>query len=514
VSAFAADSAARATPFTGKDTVTVGGVNTTRACLAHPRDGAFWGPGAIARLAAVRTALVAVLCTILLGACSSAASPSVHDAGARADAMGHEAGSLSDHAMADGGLIDGASTDGSAVTDAGPARRYALATTGAQLVVTGPELGFQLTAADVLEDSDVVAIHQEFYGVPWDSFEQQSAPPAQWVALMDRFARATTEARKPVFLSISMLNGLRESLAAKTLIEDGQVKSEDDWAARCYDFATAPDGAAKKAAYLRYVAYMVDKLRPAYLNIAIEVNLFFEKCPGAVAGLIDVINAAYDAAKARDASLLVFPSIQIDHLYGYATDSCADAAQRDACFDAAYAQLSGMKRDRFAMSTYPYMANIATPRDLPADGFTRGPARGAEKALVAETGWPSDDIVVRARDGTCQPYFSFDELISAQYLQRVLEAADAGELELITWWSDRDLVVPQVMTDCPCDFDASWCAVVDIFRGPPSVGSFDSQLFGELLLKVFGTMGLRRYDGTPKLALQAWNEALDPPWVR
>ncbi len=447
-----------------------------------------------------------------LAACSSgsASNSHLHDAGPHGPLLDGGAG---DGAIKTGvgdaaAALDGALGSGDA-GGAGAARHFRLATTGAQLVVTGPELGLQLTAANVVEDSDVVSVHQEFYGVPWDAFEAQTAPPPEWVAVMDRFAKAAHDANKPVFLSISMLNGKRESLAAQTTIESGAVKSTDDWSAKCYDFATAPDAAAKKAAYLRYVAYMVDKFTPSHLNLAIEVNLFFEKCPAATAGLVDVINAAYDQVKAKAPKTLVFPSIQIDHLYGYSTDSCPDQTKRAACFDQLYAVLAPIKRDRFAMSSYPYMQGIAKPSDIPADWFMRGAARGHEIPLIAETGWPSTKVVVKAKDGTCQTYFSFDEKTSADYLARVLSDADTGGLELVTWWSDRDLLVAKIMTNCPCDFDATWCSVLDIFRGPaPTSGTFDSQLFGELLLKVFGTMGIRNYDGTPKaMHMALWNAA-------
>jgi hypothetical protein len=73
----------------------------------------------------------------------------------------------------------------------------------------------------------------------------------------------------------------------------------------------------------------------------------------------------------------------------------------------------------------------------------------------------------------------------------------------VTYWSDRDLVRSELMTDCPCKFDATWCTVLDIFRGQ---GSADAQFYGEVLLKAFGSMGLRHYDGTPKsAALDAWS---------
>jgi hypothetical protein len=64
------------------------------------------------------------------------------------------------------------------------------------------------------------------------------------------------------------------------------------------------------------------------------------------------------------------------------------------------------------------------------------------------------------------------------------------------------------MTDCPCDFDATWCTVLGVFRGPVVAGTPQARFYNEVLLKAFGTMGLRRYDGTPRAAhLAAWSSA-------
>jgi hypothetical protein len=390
--------------------------------------------------------------------------------------------------------------------DAGRPRRFRLATTGAQLVVSGPALGLQLTPANVAEDADVAAVHQEFYGIPWSAFATNSPPPAEWAALMDAIAARTTGRGQPVFLSISMLNGTRERLAATTRIENSAVKTDDATSVRCYDFKTAPDGAEKRAAYLRYVTYMVRKFAPEYVNIAIEVNLFFEKCPAATAGVIEVMNAAYDAVKAERRGAVVFPSFQVDHLYGYSKDSCKDQSQRAACFDAHYADLAAIERDRFAMSSYPFLNGIESVDALPADWFARGATRGGERPLIAETGWLSTNLVARSKTG-CQTVFTDDEATSAAYLTRVLADAERFDVDLLTWWSDRDLVVPELMTNCPCTFDATWCTVLDAFRGPPSDAD-DTQFFGEVLLKAFGSMGIRGYSGQPKTAhFAAWSAA-------
>ena len=97
--------------------------------------------------------------------------------------------------------------------DATSASGTRLAVSGAQLLVTGPALGLQLTEANIAEDADVIAVHQEFYGIPWSAFETNTPPPAEWAALMDRLAAQAARDRKPVFLSVNMLNGTRERLA-------------------------------------------------------------------------------------------------------------------------------------------------------------------------------------------------------------------------------------------------------------------------------------------------------------
>jgi hypothetical protein len=233
------------------------------------------------------------LCLILLlGEGCNAATPSASDAGA-------DAGPVPDAGF-----------------DAGPSRSFLLASGGVQFLVDGG-LGLLITPANLAQDVDVIEVHQEFYGVPWDAFLAGTDPPAEWINAMTGIAQSVAASGKKTFLSVTMLNGARNSLAAKTTIVNGTVQSTDNWAAPCYDFDSAPDGAAMKEAYLAYVGWMIDQFSPLYLNIAVEVNLFFDNCLGSAAGVIDVSNAAYALAKAKNPDLVTFPSIQIDHLYGY-----------------------------------------------------------------------------------------------------------------------------------------------------------------------------------------------------
>jgi hypothetical protein len=87
----------------------------------------------------------------------------------------------------------------------GPTRPYALASAGAQLQLQ-PQPAITLTQADLASDVDVVLVHQEFYGLPWEAFETETAPPAEWVAAMDDLA-ARARAVGPVFLSLQLVSG-------------------------------------------------------------------------------------------------------------------------------------------------------------------------------------------------------------------------------------------------------------------------------------------------------------------
>ena len=394
----------------------------------------------------------------------------------------------------------------------GTTRTYRLAASGSQLVVTGPSTGLLLTQADLATDVDVVAIHQEFYGVPWEAFAAGDPPPPGWAGTMSRLASDARAAGKQVFLSVSPLDGTRSSLAPRVRVMAGTEVVESDWAPHCWDFRTAADGPTWRDAYLSYVEWMVDLFEPEFLNVGIELNLWDLACPSAWEGMVDVVNAAYDAARSRRPGIPVFPSIQIDALYGLAPGSCPPGTDAGVCYETGYAHLARVKRDRFAVSSYPYLGAVPSLGALPADWFTRAAHRGGERALIAEAGWLSTPLVAQTSGGACFTALTSDETFAAAYLDRLLSDAQAAGMDLVTWISDRDLLIAPLMTDCGCHQSAEWCAVRDLFRGPPPTGSEDTQLQGELRMKAFGAMGLRTYDGAPKPAVhRRWEESRSVP---
>jgi len=425
-------------------------------------------------------------------------------------------GSHGSTVVADGGpdatFDDAASSEGGPA-EGGTTRPYSLATGGVQILVSGPTTGLQITPADVTTDADVIDLHQEYYGVPWSQFAAGQQPPGAWIAQMNAIEHYAATSGKRVFLSVSMLDGARKTLAPQAVEQDGSLAAPRPYPTACFDFASDPNGPAMKQAYLAYVTWMIDEFHPAYLDVAIEANLFFESCPSAAAGVVDVSNAAYATAKALAPATPVFPSFQIEHLYGYSGPCAAAGTSQAQCFDQAYTQIAGMKRDRFAMSTFPTVPGVIdTPSQLPGDWFTRGASRGGERAVISETGWSSSSVVAQTSGGTCTTVEPSTEAEEAAYLAIVLQAARAAPMDLVDWWSDEDVVVSQLMTDCPCTFDPTWCAVLAAFSGAPVDAGFDSYYYGQITLKAFGTMGLRDYTGNPKPAtFPVWQAALQTP---
>jgi hypothetical protein len=311
-------------------------------------------------------------------------------------------------------------------------------------------------------------------------------------------------AGRRIFLSLQLAGGADRAYLADRVRIAGGVPAGEQWGKRCYDFAAEPDGAALRAAWARYVAFMVRTFDPEWVNVGVELNLFAEACPAAWPGMVETERAGYDAAKAAKPAVVAFPSIQLDHLYG--RQSCATLG---ACYEANLAQLAGLARDRFAVSLYPMLDPVwTTPAEVPADYLTRAADRLGERLLVAETGWGAAPLRATYA-GACTTAKAWTEDDADAWLARVLAAADARGVELVTWWSNRDFLPAEVSASCT--YDATWQPVVDVFRAASGTTP-DAQFRGELVLKGFGTMGIRGADGTPRDApFHRWKAAQRRP---
>jgi hypothetical protein len=381
---------------------------------------------------------------------------------------------------------------GSGAPPDAPTRTYRLASAGVQL---DPAPNIVVNAADLAADVDVVNVHQDFFGVPWNDFAANTAPPPAWAAKMADIAQAAHATGKDIFLALAPLDGDRTHLAPNAVVSTAGFEVVHSWKAACYDLTAAPDGASLRAAYARYVDYMVRLFQPRWTNIAVEMSLFHVTCAAAWNGMVALERDAYDAAKRAAPATPAFPSIQIDVLYGRL--GCQPPNTADQCYETEYAALGSLKRDRFAISTYPYnFVGFNRPADIPADYFARAAVRGGERLFIAETGWLATNLVVTDQNAQCLTALSHSATERADYFDRVVADSIANNVEVITWISNRDFLIPQVMSECPCTFSQPWCGVIAGIRSqaPTPVAKRDA----EVGFKVFGTMGIRDYSGAPR----------------
>ncbi len=390
-------------------------------------------------------------------------------------------------------------------------RSYALSVAGIQ-TKPGNDVFYGLTISgpDLAIDADMVTAVVEAYGVPWNIFAESEAPPAEhiWTKTMTSMAANLRSGGKPIILQLFLT---RERLTGLAMADDS-LKPDDNWASKCFNFSG--DHSKYMTAYARYAAWMTRTFKPRQVIVAVEVNEYLHTC-GKGDGwskVVEVSNKAYDAVKKVDPKILAYPSftagpLYLDHVNGFDLNT--------------YKLLSAFKRDRFGLSIYPKILKRADdkpplPSDLPADLLTRVRNQNPLEKLIAitETGWNSNSISYGTPDQCVSNAVISSEDEATFYLRWLLKTSQSNNVKLVTWWSKRDLLPKAVMGTCyptiglfssgACNGDIQ-CAAVNIFR--KAFGG--DGVLGELVYKVFGTMGLYDYNGRPKPALLAqWKKAL------
>jgi hypothetical protein len=367
---------------------------------------------------------------------------------------------------------------------------------------SGPGFTFHELAADV----DVISVQPEYLGVPFASFANGPDLPEgdPWAKQMSDLANAANEAGKPLMVQIALT---RTNMVGNAIYPEGLVQVQPHWAPSCVDL-TRPEYDIVPRAYVNYALWVARTFTPKYFVIMLEPNLYFANCGGDTPTwklLVKIERDVYRAVKDEFPSMLLFPSFNLEAIYGF-------AAALTGFDQTQYMALLGMKRDRLGLVSFPQL--IGNPYRLPTDYYTRILDRNPNepKVVITETGWNSgsfsfyDDV-----NDLCATHYSEPSFEEA-FLEFVMYSGYLGEFDLITWWSARDEFPSGVVNTCypvatPPDYaacnDDVWCAAINAARAAPPPGATPE--LGELALKAFGGMGLREYDGTPKAgALSLW----------
>lgn len=367
-----------------------------------------------------------------------------------------------------------------------------------------------------LGDKDLVSVHaDDFWGVPWDQCNAGGcAPPAAWTAKWSSLADSARATGKTLYLALSPLGG-RKTLAPRL---DANGNKIENWAPvdanGCYPFATDANAATYQAAYISYMKYLIDLVGPRYVSPAVEMNIPFSQCSSQKAAWIAWYSGVHNALKAAYPSLVVFPTFQMEHMYGISDDqaACAAGTALAACFDLRLAEALTIPGDRIAFSSYPigwkYRAEYSF--SYPTDTYERVQAVTTRRIWMAETGWAAVKVLQNyphGAVGSCGADL-FPETIAnnteqENYLRWLLAEAQRREFESVIWWLNRDYLDGAVAGTCPCvPATSDTCLLADTFFAAGGD-------FGETLLRVFGNMALRNYDGSPRPARTAWREVFD-----
>jgi hypothetical protein len=340
----------------------------------------------------------------------------------------------------------------------------------------------------------MIYLHLEHYGIPWNLFTETSTPFDywDWTKSMEGFAAAYEPYRnsKPLMLGAVMSRGTLSTQA--TLGVSGVLELEDNWFQDCPDLWYYSQYAQ---AYSVYISYLIKTFKPQYICMGVEISAHLKKC-GTLHWneTVSAYNYAYDYAKTTAANLNItvelFPSFILNDLYD---------EQLTGYNQTQWDLLSMLKRDRLGVSAYPQGTAQNDASKLPADYFTRLAKINNETLIIAETGWNSDDIVVKGE--SCDVFLEGSVSSQAAYMQKLGELS--VDAEIVVWWSSRDLMPAEVMTNCyegSCGSDI-WCQYVQYYRS--QLGG----VLGDLSFKVFGTMGFTDYDGHIKAeSFAQWNK--------
>ncbi|MCB0365566.1 MAG: hypothetical protein H6624_04035 [Bdellovibrionaceae bacterium] len=399
-----------------------------------------------------------------------------------------------------------------------PLGRTLLASTPIQASERNPNLLFNFEVDDSLAaDVDVVSLHEDFFGVPWEAFSQSKTAPDYFAVLIQELKQRVNRWDRPLYLSLAISHNENRRYLAEHLFEDdeGKLVRQARWTDPCFNFDTHPDGEKWRRAYLNYSEYMIRTFKPRYLTNGIEVTMFQNSCrsfdPGAFPALIKVLNQVYDLAKEIDPQIVVFPSLQVGYMMDIRPggvcyrDTGLDLEVAKTCMRFAWEEMASLKMDRVGLSIYPHVvggipdnsAYLAAALDVVKD----------RQLVIAETGHPSSSLLVNggpAGEAQCLTAVEHSDDQQVEWLKAVLQAAKDHNMELVTWWSARDVFPEDFIGSCPCEDSRSFCETAEIFR--LQGGDFTQRVQNDAILRAFQSMGYRTYDGLPKESLGIWRD--------
>lgn len=237
------------------------------------------------------------------------------------------------------------------------------------------EAGVKMSYDFAMAHGDIISV-MFIGGIPW----QEALDGKPYSKDVEHHLATRLPAGKKLFLSISPLNNDRSGLAPYWAEKDN-LPLPKEWADRPLNSAEV------KKAYRNFVLRSVDRMKPDYLAIGIELNVLLSKNRAAWVSLKELYRETYVAVKAKYPGLPVFFTTEVNHYKKFATE--AKGSDQEG-------EVADLMRssDLFAMSIYPHMS-FAIPRPVPTD-FLDFARRFGKPIAVSESGMTSRDVELKS----------------------------------------------------------------------------------------------------------------------
>jgi hypothetical protein len=216
--------------------------------------------------------------------------------------------------------------------------------------------------------------------------------------------------------------------------------------------------------FRRYAVEMDRQLRPEHMGLTLETNLIRGlSSPALYAAVRRVANDAAADVRAGDPAVKLSVSVQVDYAWGWGSNGVFQGVATDFA-DFPFLQELGL-------SSYPYLAGIKTPENIPLDYYGRLAEGHSVPMMVSEGGWTSESL------GT----ITSSPDMQRRYIVRHMDILDRARAIAVFQLTFTDLDLAGI------------------------------SLPAESILPLFAHLGLVDANLRPKPALSAWDEAFARP---
>lgn len=213
--------------------------------------------------------------------------------------------------------------------------------------------------------------------------------------------------------------------------------------------------------YRKFTVAMDSILRPDHLGLALETNLIRDAAPTAIYnGVKNAAAAAAQAVRARNTTVALSISVQVDHAWGKLGGGSYTGIAQDFT-DFPFIQELGL-------SSYPYFG-FDNPTDIPINYYSRLVEGKNLPVFVTEGGWTSASVTTPGRSFVSSP-----ELQKAyiEHHAHVLNEVNASALFQLLF---TDIDITAVPNDVPDNINYFlYIGLVDInFNIKPALAAWD-----------------------------------------